>query len=184
MDSFLGLSTWQAIALWAPFVVLIVITLGVVWAPFAALICGIIAAVRGSNPFSYAIAGAVHSALFILPWFYLVARMFGLSIPWPMTALATIVVYAAWIALSLTFFLGVPAIGIFIGLMILLTFLPTLREIFQGGEFARPDWQAQDNSSALYESANIFPPPVYLLPSAGLVVTELLFPVVLFLTSP
>ena len=160
------------------------IALGVVWAPFAAFICGIIAAARGANPYSYALAGAVHAALFVLPWFFLVARMFGRSIPWPMTALATIVVYVAWAALSLTFFLGVPAIGLFIGLVILLTFLPTVREIFQGGEFARPDWQDQGSGGSLYGYANILPPSVYLVPSAGLVVTETLFPVVIFLGSP
>ena len=53
-----------------PFMVLLA-ALGLLWAPFGALICALTAKSRGLSIRSHAIAGAVYSILFLVPWFYL-----------------------------------------------------------------------------------------------------------------
>lgn len=68
-----------------------------VWAPFGALVCSLIAWRRGLSPYRYAVAGAVYSALFFLPWVYLAARMLGWVVPKPLAALPYVVLYAAWL---------------------------------------------------------------------------------------
>ena len=68
----------------------------VIWAPFGALICAIIAWRRRLSPWRCALAGAVCSALFFLPWVYLAARMLGWTISKPLVVLAYFVLYASW----------------------------------------------------------------------------------------
>ena len=75
------------------------LTLGVaavMWTPFGALICAIIAWRRKLSQRRSAVAGAVCSALFFLPWVYLAARMLGRTIFKPLVALAYFVLYASW----------------------------------------------------------------------------------------
>ena len=67
-----------------------------IWTPFGALICAIIAWRRRLSPWRSAIAGAACSALFLLPWVYLAARMLGWTISKPLVALAYLVLYATW----------------------------------------------------------------------------------------
>ena len=67
------------------------------WAPLGALICALIARRRGLSPRRYALAGAAFSALFFLPWVYLVARMLGWVIPKPLVVLSYAILYLMWI---------------------------------------------------------------------------------------
>ena len=71
--------------------------ISLVWAPFGALICALTARRRGLSRRRYAIAGAVCSALFFLPWVYLAARMLGWAIPKPLVVIFYVVLYAAWL---------------------------------------------------------------------------------------
>ena len=67
------------------------------WAPLGALICALIARRRGLSPRRYALAGAAFSALFFLPWVYLVARVLGWVIPKPLVVLSYAILYLMWI---------------------------------------------------------------------------------------
>lgn len=69
----------------------------ILWAPFGALICALIARSRGLSPWRCAVAGAVCSTLFFLPWVYLTARISRRDIPIPLITLAYVVLYAAWL---------------------------------------------------------------------------------------
>lgn len=50
---------------------------GLICAPFAATICALTARHRGLNTRLYAVAGAIYSVLFILPFIYLILRTYG-----------------------------------------------------------------------------------------------------------
>ncbi len=67
-----------------------------VWAPFGALICALIAWRRGLSPRRCAIAGAVCSALFFLPWVYFAARAMGWSVPKPLVVFSYVLLYLTW----------------------------------------------------------------------------------------
>ncbi len=70
---------------------------GIVWAPFAALISALIARSRGLNAGRYALAGAIHSAAFLLPWIRLVLRMYSIPVPRGIAALVYILLYSLWL---------------------------------------------------------------------------------------
>lgn len=57
---------------------LLLFILGILWMPLAALTSAVIASRRGLSVGEYARAGALCSALFLLPWALLTARMFRL----------------------------------------------------------------------------------------------------------
>lgn len=76
---------------------IIVLTIGIVWSPVAALLCGIAAHKRGMSTARYAIAGAFYSALFILPWIYLMLRLLGRKAPTDLVYLGYIIIYTAWV---------------------------------------------------------------------------------------
>ena len=69
----------------------------IAWAPAGALFCALIARGRGLSPRRCAIMGAVCSALFFLPWVYLVIRMSGRRVPKIVVVLAYAVIYASWL---------------------------------------------------------------------------------------
>ncbi len=73
---------------------------GVLWTPFAALICGRIARAKSLRVGSYVGAGAGYSALFFLPWIYLVARMLGRNPPSVLIRASYVLIYACWLALT------------------------------------------------------------------------------------
>lgn len=50
------------------------------WAIFAGTICVLIARYKGLNMIVYGVVGAIYSVLFILPWIYLILRMYGVHI--------------------------------------------------------------------------------------------------------
>ena len=70
--------------------------LGPLWAPFAALICYLTARAKGLSPGRYAAIGALYSALFFLPWVYLIARMYNKTIPNALVWTGYVVLYAIW----------------------------------------------------------------------------------------
>ena len=82
-------------------IVSVAVLFGLVWAPFGALICRRIARSRGLNPRRYAIAGGVYPVLFFLPWVYLVRRMRGRSVSVVVVRNIYILLYGAWLVLSI-----------------------------------------------------------------------------------
>ena len=69
---------------------------GILWAPFAALICVAIARAKTLAEGPYARQGALCSALFLLPWVYLMFRLFGISLPSFIVKLAYGLLYCVW----------------------------------------------------------------------------------------
>ncbi len=79
----------------------LVIGLCVLWAPFASWICANSARKNDLDVRRYAVAGGVYSILLALPWVYLLTRMSGdrpsrLLVKW-----AYVLLYAAWLWLSI-----------------------------------------------------------------------------------
>lgn len=73
--------------------------LGVLWTPFAVFICRRIAHARGLDVDSYGGAGAGYSALFFLPWIYLVVRMLDRNPPSVLIRASYVLLYVCWFAL-------------------------------------------------------------------------------------
>lgn len=85
------------IVFWTPVGVIVLAAVGVLWAPVGALICLITARFKNLPPRSYAVAGAKHSSLLLLPWFYLLMRMLSnnsLSMMVPFAGY--LIIYAIW----------------------------------------------------------------------------------------
>lgn len=82
-------------------IVVLAVLFGLAWAPFGALTCKRIARSRGLNPRRYAIAGAVYSVLFFLPWVYLVMRMRGRSVSVVVIRITYILLYGTWLVLPI-----------------------------------------------------------------------------------
>ena len=74
---------------------------GIVWSPFAALVCALVARFRGLSIPRYTVAGAVYSALLLLPWVSLLALMYGRSIPRSLATMVYILLYGVWIFASM-----------------------------------------------------------------------------------
>ena len=84
--------------LWAiGFFAVALIVLGVLWAPIACLICALIAHKKGLKVKLWTIRALVCSALMLLPWFYVVARVSDLSVPRPLTGAAYVVPFTVWL---------------------------------------------------------------------------------------
>ena len=75
------------------FIITSLLFLELLWMPFAALICGIMARNRGLSVRRYAIAGALYSALFMLPWLYFWAKLSNRSIPGFLVVLGYLALY-------------------------------------------------------------------------------------------
>ena len=101
IDQLFGAHNFPFLAMFAPFFIIayigIAIVAGLFWTPIGASVCALIAWRRGLSPYRFAVAGAVYSALFFLPWAYLAARMLGWVIPKPLAALPYVVLYASWL---------------------------------------------------------------------------------------
>ena len=65
--------------------------------PVGALVCALRARSNGLSATRYAIVGALSSALFLIPWFLLILRMRGVSIPKIVTRSLDVAAYAAWL---------------------------------------------------------------------------------------
>ena len=76
--------------------VLLLAPLGLFWAPFAAGICGLIAKARKLDGGLYASAGAKASIQLLLPFFYVLARSMGWSIPSAAVRVTYVVLFQAW----------------------------------------------------------------------------------------
>ncbi|MDE2802530.1 MAG: hypothetical protein OXK21_06595 [Chloroflexota bacterium] len=93
---------------WVPVFVLLLAVVGVIWSPVAALICALVAHFRKLEGEGYAASGATLSALLVLPWVYLLAKMlFRRSIPVFVVAPAYVLVYAVWLLI----YVGVFNVG-------------------------------------------------------------------------
>ena len=72
---------------------------GLLWAPIGAFICNRIARKRGLDADRYTMTGLGYSALFFLPWIYLVARMLDRRIPSVIIYLVYALFYLSWFAM-------------------------------------------------------------------------------------
>ncbi len=79
-----------------PFFIPLTMLVGPLWAPFAALACAIRAPSIGRSRGRYAAIGAVYTTLFLLPWIYLIARMYGMKLPEALLWTGYIVLYVVW----------------------------------------------------------------------------------------
>ncbi len=77
-------------------ILMALIVFGLLGAPFAALTCAIVARIRGLND-PHARTGAWYSMLFILPWLYLVLRMFDVRISDRLAHIGYAIVYGVWL---------------------------------------------------------------------------------------
>ena len=71
--------------------------IGLLCAPLAALICYYLAARRGLDALRHAVAGAVCSALLLLPGIYVVARLRDISVPRSIVVAGYAIVYTFWL---------------------------------------------------------------------------------------
>ena len=71
--------------------------IGLLCAPLVGLTCYILAARRGLDALRYAVAGAVCSALLLLPGIYVVARLRDIPVPRIIVAAAYALVYTLWL---------------------------------------------------------------------------------------
>ena len=73
---------------------------GVLFVPLAVVLCAWTAHRRGMSVWHYAIAGAVCSILFFLPWIYLIFRMRGKSVSATLVRAGYIFLYSIWLFVS------------------------------------------------------------------------------------
>ena len=90
-----------------PIFVPLVMPLGVLWAPFAALICALRTRSIGLSAKRYAAFDALYSTLLLLPWIYLMIRMYGKVPSKGLVQLGYVLLYIVW---SCTIFLN-SAVG-------------------------------------------------------------------------
>ena len=88
---------WIGAAVIFPLVFLFVF--GLLWAPIGSFICNRIAHKRGLDADRYTSTGLGYSALFFLPWIYLVARMLDKRIPDVIIYLVYAFFYLSWFAM-------------------------------------------------------------------------------------
>ena len=91
------------IALGIPGAVITLMVVGLVWSPVAALICLLIASVRGLREEGYGSAGFRYSVLFLLPWIYLALRMAGMPPSKVVERIGYALLYGLWGLLALVF---------------------------------------------------------------------------------
>ena len=138
---------------------------GILWSPFAALICALIASIRGLPIRRCALAGAVYSILLFLPWVYLVARMLGKSIPKQVVVAVYILLYGVvWLYGTAGFavfaFLASSQSLIAAGAFVLSIFLC----IASVSQFSRRRAYLRDNPDDLQD--DILPNRAYIVPFA------------------
>ena len=105
---------WKdAIAVYYGTVVLLIVAvfaMGVLWAPVGSLICGLVAYRRKLGVRRWIGRGLVGSALFLFPWFYVVASVSGLGFSSLLKRAEYALVYLAWlvapIGLMITLVIG------------------------------------------------------------------------------
>ena len=78
------------------FLAIVLVSVGVLWSPFAAFWCARVARGSGLSARSYAVRGGVYSALFLLPWVYLILRMTGKPGGRAVATCSYALLYAIW----------------------------------------------------------------------------------------
>lgn len=155
------------VSLFFPAVILAVgVGIGLLWAPFAALFCAHAAGVRGFESRRYALAGAVYSILFFWPWVYLIARMYGRTIPSPMIRLAYILLYGViWPSIALSF---IPsAFGFPHPLWIICPILILVSAVTWSMSIRRlTSWHRRYGHVSQDLSDDVFPSRIYIMPFA------------------
>ena len=153
-------------------VVLQLILFGVLFAPVASLVCAIIARHRGMDVRRYALTGGIYSMLLILPWVYLVGRMFNSYPPKFLVKVAYAVLHFAWLGgpicwlwfivnappfvRSNAFFGDNPIVAVILLLANIVTWLASIVRLGQAAK------ESTGNSQA--DEGDPMPRMVYLLP--------------------
>lgn len=153
----------------------------VAWAPFAALVCALIASRKTElEVWKHALAGAVYSALLLMPWIYLVMRMLGRRFSRKTIRPIYICLYLLWMCLIvggaatiyIFFDLGgmedlevftVPLVPLVIGMPIWTLSFPALQ---------RRDRYTADSKEDDTSDTSILLEPVFIIPFAGASVTN------------
>ena len=100
-----------------PIIIVLSMPFGVLLAPFAALMCYMRARSMGLSPGHYARIGAMYSTFLLLPWIYLIVRMFNKTVPNSLIGIGYCVLYTVWffgsivIVAALAILSGVVALG-------------------------------------------------------------------------
>ncbi len=87
--------------IWAVFIgaSMALFVVGLLWAPFVGIISGRVARKRNAIGDWYGVAGTGYSALFLLPWIYLMFRLYDKNIFVSLILLVYVWVYLIWLAL-------------------------------------------------------------------------------------
>ena len=101
-----------AIVVWGiPGAIITSMAVGLLWSPIAAIICLLIARIRGLRGDGYGSAGFRYSLLFLLPWIYLALRMAGVPVPRMVERIGYALLYGVWAVLALVFIGGGPTMA-------------------------------------------------------------------------
>ncbi len=149
---------------WGPIYVmmyLMIMIAGALWSPFAAVITMAIARQRGLHPYRYAAIGMAYSALFLLPWIYLVIRMYDRSVPNLLVYLVYMILYGAWILIIM----GVAIFGFGPAALALFNFIVLVMSICLMACKNTPDMYKNPNTVRDQTKA-IVPDFIYILPFA------------------
>ncbi|MDE2823279.1 MAG: hypothetical protein OXK79_07215 [Chloroflexota bacterium] len=88
------------LGLWVSFIVLVLSSfmLGacILAAPIIAIVCGVVARIRGLSVWRYALAGGLYSMMFFLPVVYLAHRMFDRKIDPELVRAGLVAAYLTW----------------------------------------------------------------------------------------
>ena len=111
----IALGIFAAIVI-TPIIIVLLMPFGVLLSPFAALICYVRARSIGLPPGHYARIGALYSTFLLLPWIYLIVRMFNKTVPSSLIGIGYCVLYTVWFFGSIV---TVAALAIFSGIVAL-----------------------------------------------------------------
>ena len=130
-----------------PASVILMMVFGLLWSPFAAIICLLIARVRGLRGDGYGSAGFRYSLLFLLPWIYLALRMAGVPVPRMVERIGYALLYGLWGVVALA------SVGI---------------GLFTAGSFVLGDEDARGADAALFVVIGLFMAVLWFISLRGL----------------
>ena len=167
--------------------VILLAPVGLLWAPFAAGICGLIALARKREGMAYASAGAKSSATLFLPFFYVLVRALGGSLPVVAVRGTYAFFYAIWVMwVGVQSYFMIEVLGQLLsprhslnsdlGLIITLVFslfvpLSVFLWVFSLKRLLRRTRPAEDDLGSPHR---LLPAPAYLEPFAWFLVAALL----------
>ncbi len=149
--------------------------MGLLFAPLGSLICALVAKSKGWSVRRFAVMGAAYSAAMLLPWVYLVLRMYGRTTSSFLIGMSYFGVFGIWPVSLLTItmiFMGEEDVSQLWALWLILSGLAMLASFVLLVVVApsRSDNFSLRQSTSQY---NVIPHPLYVLPFAGLQVSNI-----------